>query len=237
MELHFLAFNLIFIFISSIIYFTKLITLKRKEMKNYAHNSYAKKIFKLNKFNKKLSKNHNCASSKIYISNKQDFSACALYIPFFENAIIIDESLIKKLKQNELNAVLAHEFNHIKQNHLVKTVVYSDLLVFFLSIPFLLFLQKHNLSFMKIFIVNVLFISILGHYLLYPLIMRIMQNQEKESDTFSAEATSIESFYHLANFFHKYEEEKNKFHNWFKSHPSWQERLNHVYLKLQKRYV
>ena len=68
----------------------------------------------------KLAAGYNIAKPSIFVSpDKNLFNACACSLTKNNGVVIVGEKLLNTLNEKQLNAVLAHELSHIKNNHVM----------------------------------------------------------------------------------------------------------------------
>ncbi len=111
--------------------------------------------------------------------------------------IVLYDTLLEKMENSEILAVLAHEIGHWKKKHLLKRIVVSESLALLLSYAafrmletgFLakLFQLENDTFFAKLIILG--FLLSLAYFPLQPLFNYFSRKHEREADRFSRELT------------------------------------------------
>lgn len=111
--------------------------------------------------------------------------------------IVLYDTLLEKMEKSEILAVLAHEIGHWKKKHLLKRIVFSEILALLLSYAafriletgFLtkLFQLQNDTFFAKLIILG--FLLSLAYFPLQPLFNYFSRKHEREADCFSCELT------------------------------------------------
>ncbi|MCK5218883.1 M48 family metallopeptidase [bacterium] len=111
--------------------------------------------------------------------------------------IVLYDTLIEKMEKNEILAVLAHEVGHWKKKHLLKMIVFSEILALLLSYVafriletgFLikLFQLQNDTFFAKLIILG--FLLSLAYFPFQPVFNYFSRKHEHEADRFSRELT------------------------------------------------
>ncbi len=111
--------------------------------------------------------------------------------------IVLYDTLLEKMENSEILAVLAHEVGHWKKKHLLKRIVVSESLALLLSYAafrmletgFLakLFQLQNDTFFAKLIILG--FLLSLAYFPLQPLFNYFSRKHEREADRFSRELT------------------------------------------------
>ncbi|MGD6772296.1 M48 family metallopeptidase [Staphylococcus simulans] len=149
-----------------------------------------------------------------------------------ESVIIIDDSLIQKLNENELRFFLLHEYSHIKDNDSLKMHLVS--LSAFTLTPFVFFLLMPIIKLPSniILLLIVVFLFILVYFIIIALNFKFKRNCELKCDTYASEyvntkyiKSAFEKFIELGIFDYKSR-------SILSSHPSLNERLNNLNINI-----
>jgi STE24 endopeptidase len=128
-------------------------------------------------------------------ASKRSAHGNAYFTGFGKNKrIVFFDNLIKSLDPEEVEAVLAHELGHFKENHVKKMLIRSlllSLIGFFILgklTVWLPFYQGHGVTLPSNHLAIVLFLLVSGNYTFFltPIMNWLSRKQEYEADTFAA---------------------------------------------------
>ena len=134
-------------------------------------------------------------------ASKRSAHGNAYFTGFGKNKrIVLFDTLLEQMNENEILAVLAHELGHFKKKHILKSIILSSigiLIIFFCLAQALKsqsFLQGHGLITQGPAVSVILFLMITPIYtfLLTPLSNIFSRKNEFEADRFACEHTSAE---------------------------------------------